>query len=136
MQTYTRLYLHIIWSTWDRQPLITEQIEEQLYATIADKCYRLNCEPLAIGGTLDYVHLLVRFPTTLSVAELAKEVKGVSSHLVTHVLRPGEFFKWQGGYGAFTLRKKDVPVVQRYIQRQKEHHQMGTEIAWMEFVET
>ena len=91
---------------------------------------------MAIGGTLDHVHLLVRFPTTLSVAKLAKEVKGVSSHLVTHVLRPGEFFKWQGGYGAFTLRKKDVPVVQRYIQKQKEHHQMGTEIAWMEFVET
>ena len=122
---YTQLYLHLVWATWDRLPLITDEIEPRLYAAIAQKCRQLKCVPLAIGGTANHVHLLVRLHTTVSVAQLAKEVKGSSSHLVTHEITPGEFFKWQGAYGAFTLRKEDVPVVQAYIERQKEHHAMA-----------
>src|SRR5438552_9082654 len=78
---YTELYLHCVWATWDRLPLITPDIEEQIYASIAAKCNDLNCYVLAIGGVTDHVHLLVRFPTTLSVSTLAGEAKGASSHL-------------------------------------------------------
>ncbi|PKO20263.1 MAG: transposase [Chloroflexi bacterium HGW-Chloroflexi-1] len=119
---YTQLYLHLVWATWDRLPLITETIEPRLYAAIAEKCRELKCIPLAIGGIADHAHLLVRLHTTVAVATLAKEVKGSTSHLVTHEIAPGQFFKWQGAYGAFTLRKSEVPVVQGYIERQKEHH--------------
>jgi REP element-mobilizing transposase RayT len=122
---YTQLYLHLVWATWDRLPLITEEIEPRLYAAIAAKCRELKCVPLAIGGTEDHVHLLVRLHTTVAVARLAQGVKGSSSHLVTHEIMPGEFFKWQGAYGAFTLRKEDVPAVEKYIERQKEHHAAG-----------
>ena len=122
---YTQLYLHLVWATWDRLPLITETIEPRLYAAIAQKCRQLKCVPLAIGGTADHVHLLVRLSTTVSVATLVKEVKGSSSHLVTHEIARGEFFKWQGAYGAFTIRKEDVPAVRVYIERQKERHQAG-----------
>ena len=119
---FTQLYLHCIWATWDRLPLLTPQLEQPVYAAILAKCRELKCEPLTIGGIQDHVHLLVRLQTTVTVADLLKETKGASSHLVTHVIRPGEFFKWQGAYGAFTLRKEDVPVVKSYIERQKEHH--------------
>ena len=122
---YTQLYLHLVWATWDRLPLITETIEPRLYAAIAEKCRELKCIPLAIGGIADHVHLLVRLHTTVSVAKLAQEVKGSTSHLVTHEIAPGQFFKWQGAYGAFTLRKSEVTVVQAYIERQKEHHAAG-----------
>ena len=122
---YTQLYLHMIWATWDRLPLITSALEPNIYAAIAKKCRELKCEPLAIGGMEEHVHLLTRFHTTIAVADLAKEVKGSSSHLVTHVLTPGQFFKWQGAYGAFTLRKSEVPVVKAYILNQKEHHREG-----------
>jgi putative transposase len=56
---------------------------------------------------------------------LLKEVKGASSHLVTHEIAPSDFFKWQGTYGAFTLSKSAVPEVKAYIGRQKEHHAHG-----------
>jgi len=107
-------------------PLITETVESRLYAAIAEKCRKLKCVPLAIGGIDDHVHLLVRLHTTVAIATLVKEVKGSSSHLVTHAITPGEFFKWQGSYGAFTLRKEEVPKVEVYIKRQKEHHAAGT----------
>ncbi|HFQ92530.1 MAG TPA: IS200/IS605 family transposase [Anaerolineae bacterium] len=128
---YTQLYVHIVWATWDRLPLITAAIESRLYASIAAKCRSLKCEPLAIGGIEDHVHLLTRFHTTITIAKLVKDVKGSSSHLVSHEIRPGEFFKWQGAYGAFTLRKSEVLQVKAYILNQKQHHAEGNVIeAW------
>jgi REP element-mobilizing transposase RayT len=123
---YTQLYLHLVWATWDRLPLIDDTIQPQIYAAIAEKCRAHRCVPLAIGGIEDHVHLLVGLPTTVTVATLVKEVKGSSSHLVTHKITPGKFFKWQGSYGAFTLRKDEAPKVQAYIEKQREHHAEGT----------
>jgi putative transposase len=119
---YTQLYLHLVWATWDRLPLITKEIEYRIFAAIESKCSELKCEPLAINGIEDHVHLLVRFHTTVSVAQLVKEVKGSSSHLVTHEIAREKFFKWQGAYRAFTIRKSDVPRVIKYIENQKQHH--------------
>jgi len=123
---YTQLYLHAVWATWDRLPLITPDVELRLYGEINEKCRALKAYPLALGGMPDHLHLLVRLPTTLAVATLLKEVKGASSHLVTHEIKPGEFFKWQGAYGAFTLSKDEVPRVIDYIRNQKEHHASQT----------
>ena len=85
----------------------------------------------AIGGMEDHVHLLVRLHPTIAVATLVKEVKGTSSHLVSHEITPGELFKWQGGYGAFTIRKKDVLRVKAYIENQELHNAEGSlQVQW------
>lgn len=126
-KSYTyHLYCHLVWATWDRLPLITSEIESSVYAAIATKCRELGAEPIAMGGISDHVHLLVRFPGTLALADLAREVKDVSSHLVTRQLKPGQFFKWQGGYGAFTVSRDSVDKVVEYIHNQKTHHAHGS----------
>ncbi|MCX7841387.1 MAG: IS200/IS605 family transposase [Anaerolineae bacterium] len=119
---FTQLYLHCVWGTWDRLPLITPQVERRLYEAIAKKAHELKCDVLALGGIADHIHLLVRFPTTLSVADLLKGVKGSSSHLMTHEIAPNEFFKWAGTYGAFTVSKSGVAGGSDYISNQKTHH--------------
>ncbi|MHB1006876.1 MAG: IS200/IS605 family transposase [Chloroflexota bacterium] len=119
---YTQLFVHLVWATWDRLPLISAADEPRLHAAIAQKCRELKCEPLAIGGIADHIHVLVRLHPTTPVSTLAKELKGSSSHLLTHEVSPGAFFKWQGAYSAFTLRSENVPAVQRYIACQREHH--------------
>ncbi len=121
-EPFTQLYLYLVWATWDRLPLITEGIKPRLYATISEKCREMKCVPLAIGGISDHVHLLVRLYTTVAVADLVIEVKGSSSHLVTHEITPGVFFKWQGAYGAFPIRKSELSKVRAYIQNQEQHH--------------
>ncbi len=93
-EPFAQLYLHCVWSTWDRLPLITPDVERRLYGAVIDKCRELKCSPICIGGMQDHLHLLVRLPTTLAVATLLKEVKGSSSHLMTHGIKPTEFFKW------------------------------------------
>jgi REP element-mobilizing transposase RayT len=80
---------------------------------------------------MDHVHVLTRFHTTIAVADLVQHLKGSSSHLVTHELQVGKFFKWQGSYGAFTVAKSDVPRVKAYILDQKRHH--AQQMLWHEF---
>jgi putative transposase len=125
-QAFTQIYVHVIWATWDRLPLITEDIRSRLYGSIEEKCCQLKCEPLAVGGIEDHVHVLARLHPAVSVSEFIKELKGFSSHLMTHVVLPGDFFKWQGAYGAFTIRKNEVRNVKSYILNQKTHHAEGT----------
>ena len=119
---YTQLYVHLVWATWDRMALITPQVEAPLYAALAAKCRELGCQPLAVGGVADHVHLLVRTPATLAVATLVGQVKGASAHLLTHQVAPDAFFKWQGSYGAFTVQHEGLPTVTSYIRHQKTHH--------------
>jgi putative transposase len=123
---YTKLYLHLVWSTWDRLPLITTEFEARLYSAILAKCKELRCEPVAVGGIEDHLHLLTRLSPSISISELVRELKGSTSRLMSISLSPGSFFKWQGGYGAFTLRPSEIPVVRAYIQNQREHHQKRT----------
>ena len=133
---YTQLYVHVVWATWDRLPLISPVLEPRIYGAIVEKCGALKAFVLAIGGMPDHVHLLVRLPTTLAIAELVKGVKGSSSHLVAQVAMPNEFFKWQGAYGAFTLAKADIERGTHYIQGQKLHHADGQLYAEWEMTES
>ncbi|HVF98991.1 MAG TPA: IS200/IS605 family transposase, partial [Chloroflexia bacterium] len=100
---YCLLFVHCIWSTWQRMPLITPEIEKGVYDSIVVKCRELKSKPIVLGGTEDHIHLLVQIAPVISVAKLVQELKGASSHLVTHQLAPGAFFRWQGGYGALTV---------------------------------
>jgi len=118
-------YLHLVWATWDRLPLITPDIERRLHRNIESETQKQGCTVLALNGTEDHIHLLVSFPTTITIAELVKQVKGVSSHFVNETLQPASQFKWQGSYGAFTVSRWDVDKIIEYIKRQKKHHTTG-----------
>jgi REP element-mobilizing transposase RayT len=124
--SYTQLYVHVLWSTWDRLPLVTPALEASIYAALAAKCAALECKALAIGGIADHVHVLAHLAPTIAVARLVGEMKGSSAHLATHELQPGEFFKWQRSYRAFTVSQSVLPRVRAYILAQKEHHRAGT----------
>jgi putative transposase len=121
---YTQLYVHLVWATWDRLPLVTPEVQRTLYQSFRVECQGLNAEIIAVGGMEDHVHLLVRFPTTVSIAKLVQQVKGASSHLITS--KTGEAFRWQGGYGAFTVSKALVPRIREYIRDQEKHHREDT----------
>lgn len=114
---YTQLYLHLVWSTWNRLPLLVPRAQSTAYDSFRAECEQMGAAALAVGGMLDHVHLLVRFPTTVSVAGLVKQVKGASSRLLSLQLADaGRPFKWQGGYGAFTVSRSHVPRVRAYIR--------------------
>ncbi|QSJ17851.1 IS200/IS605 family transposase [Nostoc sp. UHCC 0702] len=128
---FTQLYLHYVWGTWDRLPLITPDIQKLVYAAIIQECQQLKCTVISIGGVEDHVHLLTSFPPTLSISDLIKQIKGSSSHFITHEVKPSEFFKWQGSYGAFTVSHDAIDNVAHYIRNQAIHHSQKSIItAW------
>ncbi len=87
------MYLHFVWATKRRLPLIVPEVERRLYGCISAEARRLGCEVLAVGGMPDHVHLAVAMPTVLSPAKLMQQVKGVSSHFASeHLLPAGELF--------------------------------------------
>jgi len=128
------IYVHLVWATWDRLPLITPAIERTLHRVIANEVQKMGCTLLALNSVPDHVHILVQMPSTITVAKLVKQLKGVSSYFINEVLKPESSFKWQGLYGAFSVSRWDVDQIVAYIQRQKEHHQVGTLIAELESV--
>ncbi|MBC8160848.1 MAG: transposase [Roseiflexaceae bacterium] len=88
--------------------------------------------PLAIGGVADHVHLLVRFTATVTIAQLVGEAKGASSHAMNHAICCAIPFRWQGGYGAFTLSSRSQSNVRAYVLNQRSHHTMNTLVATLE----
>ena len=118
--------VHFVWATWDRLPLITEDIRRDLYRYIDTVCTDDKCEVIAIGGIENHIHLLVLLTNTMTLAELMKHVKGGSSRFFTAKLKPGEWFSWQGSYGAYAVSRQDINPLTAYIENQKQHHANGT----------
>ena len=129
---YSQLFVHCVWTTFTRLPLISGDVETRLYAAISTKCETLGCRVIALGGVADHLHLLVRLPAALAVADLIQQTKGASSHFMNHEISLDSAFKWQSGYGAFTVSKRSIGTVAEYVHNQKVHHSKGQMIDELE----
>jgi len=124
--TYTSLHYHIIFSTKNREPWLTPDIEQRIWAFIGGIARAHNMTALQIGGVEDHIHALVTAPATIAPAQIAQYLKGDSSKWIHEEFRSLRSFGWQDGYGAFTVSKSDIPDVIAYIQNQREHHRKKT----------
>src|SRR4051794_15590956 len=120
-RTFTRLLVHIVFSTKDRLPLITPECEPDLHAYLGGICRNLASPLLAAGGTADHLHLLVSQSKNIALAPLVMHIKKDSSKWVKTDGPRLRSFKWQEGYGGFTIGESGVDPLVRYIAGQKEH---------------
>jgi len=116
------LYLHLVWATWDRNPLILPQYEKAIYRCIVNQVIKQGCDVVAINGVSDHIHLLIKYSSTATIAKIVKQTKGVSSRFINKYLDVDDFFRWQVGYGAFTVSRWDLPIIVNYVRKQKKHH--------------
>jgi REP element-mobilizing transposase RayT len=93
--------LHFIWAVKGREPLLTPALEERLYRCMTEEAEVCGVEVLALNGMPDHVHLAVKFPATITMSELMKRIKGVSSALANDLLGHTTRFRWQEGYAVF-----------------------------------
>ena len=125
-QSLVKNYLHIVFSTKHRAPLIDEQIEAELHSYLGGICNELGCQVLKIGGYTDHIHILCMLSKKITLMKLMEELKSHSSKWVkTKGDKYGNFY-WQDGYGAFSVNPAEVEVVINYIANQKEHHSKKT----------
>ena len=94
---------------------------------------KLGCNVLAIGGMPDHVHMIIVLPTTVTIAKLMKQVKGVSSKLANDLLAQRSFFSWDDNYAVFSMSPPHCQRAIAYVLRQKEHHHgQSTWATWEE----
>ncbi|MFK8163204.1 MAG: transposase [Lewinella sp.] len=125
-RSFTQLFFHAVVSVKYRQALIDPSWEQELYAIMGDTLREMGHYPIKINGIDDHLHLLWRHHRTHDVANTMKLVKGRSSHWINDAKILDRLFRWQPGYGAFSVSVDRVPSVKGYIEKQKVHHQKIT----------
>ena len=124
--TLTNLLYHVVFTTKNREPIITAPIRENLYKYIGGIVRGEGGILLEIGGTADHVHLVTRFKSEPSIATMIKIIKSKSSKwLNEQPKRPGRF-EWQRGYAAFTVSVSQLDKVRAYVRNQEQHHRRKT----------
>ncbi|MXO07353.1 IS200/IS605 family transposase [Flavobacterium sp. HBTb2-11-1] len=121
-QSFTKLWIHVIWATKNRRELIDFSIEKTLYDCIWQELTELGCPVRIINGMPDHVHVLFLQNPQKTISDIVKQIKGSSSHFMNR----GEFilekFAWQTGFAAFSVSESQLNAVCNYIKNQKEHH--------------
>ena len=121
-QSLVRNYIHIVFSTKQRQALIDSPIESALHSYLAGTCKNLECHPVKVGGYTDHVHILCMLSKKLTVVNLMEELKSNSSKWIKTQGDSYKNFFWQNGYGAFSVNPSEIDVAAAYIENQCEHH--------------
>jgi REP-associated tyrosine transposase len=122
LHAYARVWLHLVWATLERKPLITKaaapKLSDHLYRYASEKGIYMKINYV----NADHVHVLVNLPTNLAIDEMMQRFKGESSHWINQGNLLGCKFAWGRGYGAFSVSHSGVGEVAKYIARQEEHH--------------
>jgi putative transposase len=125
-QSLVNIFVHIIFSTKNREQFISPAIENELFAFLGNECQKLDCKPIKIGGHYDHVHILCRMSKQVSIVALLKAIKAHSSIWIKTKGDLLDSFYWQDGYGAFSVSETDLDKVSAYIENQHEHHSKHT----------
>jgi putative transposase len=124
--TYTNLLTHMIFSTKERRPFLDAPLKKKLFPYLGGIIRNLKGSALAINGPTDHVHILMALPPTIAIADAASKIKSNSSGWVHDEYKLCPQFKWQVGYGGFSVSESNVEAVKKYIADQEEHHKTMT----------
>ncbi|MGB3131591.1 MAG: IS200/IS605 family transposase [Saprospiraceae bacterium] len=133
--TYSQIYIQIIFAVRGRQNLIQEQHRDELHKFITGIVRNRDQKLLAIFVMPDHTHLLVGIKPILAISDLVRDVKAGSSKFINDNHLVNGKFNWQEGFGAFSYSKSQIDHVIKYILNQKEHHKRQTfKAEYLEFL--
>ena len=121
-QSLSNVYIHLIFSTKDRMPIINANVRPELHAYMATVLRNINSPVIVANSVEDHVHLLFKLARTVTVSRAVEDVKKSSSKWMKSKSVGLERFSWQSGYGAFSVSESNAPEVANYIRNQEEHH--------------
>ena len=125
-QSLSRILIHLVFSTKNRERVLTPVIQTELHPYLAGMLDNLQCPSLRVGGVQDHVHLFFGLSRTRTIAEVVETVKTSSSKWIKTKGAAFADFHWQSGYGAFSVSQSDAETVAAYIRNQAQHHQKMT----------
>jgi REP element-mobilizing transposase RayT len=121
-QSLAKVYVHAIFSTKNREPVLADDWRDELFCVLGGAANNLGCQSLIVGGVADHVHMLFQLGRTITIADAFGKIKSTSSLWINQKRNLPSKFHWQGGYAAFSVSQSSVEGVREYIRRQPEHH--------------
>src|ERR1044071_1771779 len=120
---FVKNHIHLVFSTKDRQPSISKDMQPQLWSYLAGICGNQEMPPIAINGMSEHAHVLFHLRTTVALAKAVQLLKANSSKWMNE---HGRRFAWQEGYGGFGVSISNTAAVAKYIRNQEQHHRKMT----------
>lgn len=121
--TFSKILLHIVFSTKHRERWIDASLAEKLYPYMGGIIRSEGGVAYNVGGVEDHVHLLIRWKPDGRLSDLMRIVKSRSSRWVHETRKGLAEFAWQEGYSAFSVSHSQRDAVDSYIANQAAHHQ-------------
>ena len=121
-QSLIKIYVHVVFSTKNRQPLLKDAWRDELFQVLGGTANQIGCQSLIVGGVADHVHMLFQLGKTITPADILRRCKHASSMWINETHRDHVPFHWQSGYGAFSVSQSNVDAVIEYIRGQPDHH--------------
>ncbi len=125
-QSFGSLYFHLIFSTKNRVPSISDTIQPRLFEYLGGILRNQKGRLVAAGGIEDHVHLLVSLSRQACISDTLRDLKSNSSGWIHETFPTQRSFAWQSGYGAFSVSFSALDSVRKYLENQKEHHAKQT----------
>ncbi len=124
--TYTQLYIHIVFAVKGRQQFITEEYRQPVQKYISGIIANKNQKLYAIFCMPDHTHIFVSILPNLSISDLVRDIKSNSTTWIKSLFPSLKLFAWQEGFGAFSYSKSQADNVVNYIIHQPNHHRRKT----------
>ena len=124
--SYISSYFHCVFSTKQRQRVITKELQERLWPFLGGIARQNEMKAIEVGGVEDHVHILLSLPSTIPISKAMQLVKGGSSKWVHENFPEHRLFSWQEKYGAFSVSVSQLDNVVEYIRNQPSHHKTMT----------
>jgi len=117
-----KIYIHLIWGTYKHERILDHDLRLKIYEHIMKKSeeskiiiFKMNIQP-------EHVHMLISLASDRTIASIAKDIKGESSHWINSNHLAEREIHWQRGYGAYSVSQSQVEAVEDYIKYQDKHH--------------
>jgi len=134
--TFSQIYIQIVFAVKNRNGLIHQSWEEELYKYITGIVTNKEQKMLAINGMPDHIHILIGMKPSCCLSDLVREIKKSSSNYINEKKFIKYPFEWQSGYGAFSYSHSSLENIISYIKNQKEHHiKKSFRVEYIDFLE-
>lgn len=124
--TYTQLYVQLVFSVQGRKSLIPKRHKEEVHKYITGIVQKRNHKLIAINAMRDHIHIFVGLHPSQSISDLVNNIKTGSTKKIKEQSWSSKEFEWQNGYGAFSYSRSHIDNVVKYIDNQEQHHKKRT----------
>jgi len=119
---FVKVWIHVVWSTKNRQPLINQSIRKEVFEHIYHNAFSKGILIDVVSGHIDHVHCLLRLKNDQTISKVMQLIKGESSFWINQQKIITDNFQWQEEYFAISVSESQVSKVRKYINNQEEHH--------------